>query len=291
MATDIHRFKIGTCECAAVNDGTFAYHEPAALLFPNAAQGPLEEALRAHDLHPEGWAEWVSPYTCLLIRTGSHHVLVDTGAGDLAPTTGNLLGNLQAMGVEPRDIDTVILTHAHPDHIGGNVDAAGKPAFPTARYIMCRDEWDFWTSAPGLEALMVPEQIKELLLGFAQKNLPPIQGQLDLIEDETEIVPGVRAVPAPGHTPGHMAVAVSSGGEQLLCTADAALHPIHLEHADWSPVFDLAPDQAATARRRLFARAATEKALVLAFHFPFPGLGRVIEEGEGWRWVPMETSG
>jgi glyoxylase-like metal-dependent hydrolase (beta-lactamase superfamily II) len=291
MDTDTYAFEVGTFECVAVSDGTFAYPEPAAFLFGNAPKERLKEALRRHGLQPEEWAQWASPYTCLVINTGEQHVLVDTGAGDLAPTTGNLRCNLQAIGIEAEDIDAVILTHGHPDHIGGTTDTDGKLAFPHARYVMSKDEWDFWASAPSLDALMVDQHLKELLLMVAQNKLSPTQGQLDLVDYGTEIVPGVRAVGAPGHTPGHMAIAISAGGEQLLYTSDAALHPIHLEHPDWSPQVDLAPQQGVGSRRELFERAAADKALMLAFHFPFPGLGRVIEKAEGWRWEPVQTTG
>jgi glyoxylase-like metal-dependent hydrolase (beta-lactamase superfamily II) len=112
-------------------------------------------------------------------------VLVDTGAGGLAPTTGRLLQNLKAEGIAPEEIDTVILTHGHPDHIGGNTDAQGKPAFPNARYVMWKDEWDFWTSERAEQRL--DEHVRELLLKFARENLPPIQGQVDLFDGETEM--------------------------------------------------------------------------------------------------------
>jgi glyoxylase-like metal-dependent hydrolase (beta-lactamase superfamily II) len=216
-------------------------------------------------------------------------VLVDTGADGLDANTGRLLRNLQAEGIAPGDIDTVILTHGHPDHIGGNTDAEGKPAFSKARYVMWKDEWDFWTSEKA--NLKLGEHGKEVLLQFARTNLPPIQGQLDLIDHETEIVPGIRVVAAPGHTPGHMAVAIFSRGEQLLCISDAVLHPIHLEQPEWHAATDFAPDQVTATRRRLLHTAAAENALVLAFHFPFPGLGHIVHGEKGWQWQPVEARG
>ncbi|MCK5485766.1 MAG: MBL fold metallo-hydrolase, partial [Desulfobacterales bacterium] len=224
----------------------------------------------------------------LVANTGDHLVLVDTGAGGLAPTTGRLIQNLQAVGIAPEDIDAVILTHGHPDHIGGNTDAEGKPAFPNAQYFMWKDEWDFWTSEQAEQTL--DEHVREILLKFARENLPPIEGKVDLFDREKELVPGICAVAAPGHTPGHMALEISSEGEQLLCISDAALHPIHLEHPEWYAVVDFIPDQVVATRRRLLNRAAAQKALVLAFHFPFPGIGRIIQKGEGWQWQPMETT-
>jgi glyoxylase-like metal-dependent hydrolase (beta-lactamase superfamily II) len=286
-----YRFKVGTFECIVVSDGTFAYPHPAQIFFANAPKERLEQVLREHGLDPEQWEEYVSPYPSLVINTGQHRVLVDTGADGMAPTTGKLIPNLKAEGIAPEDIDTVILTHGHPDHIGGNLDSEGKPTFPNARYVMWKEEWEFWTSEPDLAQMKVDEQIKQLLLTFARNNLPPIQAQLDLVDQETEIVPGIRTIPAAGHTPGHIAVAISSGDEQLLLISDAALHPIHLEQPDWYSVFDLAPEQALASKRRLVERATAEKALVQAFHFPFPGLGHVIPKGEAWQWQPIETAG
>jgi glyoxylase-like metal-dependent hydrolase (beta-lactamase superfamily II) len=287
MSNESFAFEIGNFECIAVSDGTFAY--PDHSFFVNAARERLEEVLREHNIQP---GEITAPWTCLLINTGQQRVLVDTGAGvGLVPSAGKLLQNLQAEGIEPVDIDTVILTHGHPDHIGGNTDAEGKPAFPRARYIMWKDEWEFWTSEPDLAQIEVEEDIKQLMLMLARKNLPPIQGQLDLVDRETEILPGIRAIAAPGHTPGHMALAVSSGSDQLLHISDTVLHPIHLEQSDWYPVFDFVPEQAMATRRQLLDRVAAEKILVIASHFPFPGLGHIIQKEEGWGWRPIETTG
>ena len=289
MNNEVCRFKVGTFECIVVNDGTFAYPQPAQIFFANAPKDSLEQVLGEHNLDPKQWEQYVSPYPSLVIKTGQHRVLVDTGAGSMAPTTGKLIPNLQAEGIAPEDIDTVILTHGHPDHIGGNTDSEGKPAFPNARYVMWKDEWDFWISEPDLAELKADEHIKQLLLLFARNNLPPIQGQLSLVDHETEIVPGIHTLAAPGHTPGHMAVAISSGSGQLLCIADAALHPIHLGQPDWYSVFDLVSEQALASKCRLMEKAAAEKPLVFAFHFPFPGLGYIIQKGEGWQWQPIET--
>ena len=153
---------------------------------------------------------------------------------------------------------------------------------------MWKDEWDFWTSEQAEEKL--DEHVREVLLRVARKNLPPIQDRLDLIEREGEIVPGVQAITAPGHTPGHIALAISSEGEQLLCISDAVLHPIHLEQPEWFAVVDLDPEQVVATRHRILNRSANDKVLVLAFHFPFPGLGYVIDKGEGWQWQPIATT-
>jgi glyoxylase-like metal-dependent hydrolase (beta-lactamase superfamily II) len=292
MSSEIYRFTVGAFECAAVSDGTYNYAPPtfpppATFLFPNAPQRQLKLALREHNLEPEQWTGWISPYICLTVDTGKHRVLVDTGADGLDPNTGRLLHNLRTARITPEEIDTVVLTHGHPDHIGGNTDAQGGLVFRNARYVMWKDEWDFWTTEQAAQKL--DEHGREVLLGFAHKNLPPLRRQLDLIDRETEIVPGIRAVAAPGHTPGHMALAIASGSELLLCLSDAVLHPIHLEQPEWYAVVDFAPDQVVSTRRRLLHWAAAENALVLAFHFPFPGLGRVAAKGGAWQWQPIAT--
>ena len=288
MSTEIYRFKVGAFECIVVSDGTHVYPHPAQLFFVNAPKEHLEQVLREHNLDPEQWEQYVSSYPSLVINTGEHQVLVDTGAGGWEPTTGKLIPNLQTEGIVPEDIDMVILTHGHLDHIGGNTDNEGRPAFPNARYIMWKDEWNFWISEPNLAELDVPEHIKKALVTSARNNLPPIQDQLDLLDHETEIVPGIRAIAASGHTPGHMAVAIASGSEKLLCISDVAILPIHLEQPNWYTAVDFAPEQTVTTRRRLFNRAAAEKTLVFAFHFPFPGLGHITQKGKEWQWQPIE---
>ncbi len=292
MRSEVYHFKVGAFECMAVSDGTHTYAPPTfppptLLLFGNAPRNHLEPALREYNIQPEQWVEWISPYICLLVNTGQHLVLVDTGANGLAPTTGKLIQNLQAEGITPEDIDMVVLTHCHPDHINGNILDDGQLAFPNAHYAMWKGEWDFWTSREAEAKL--DEHFKAILLSFVRKNLPPIRDRLDLVEREREILPGIQAISAPGHTPGHMALLISSEGEQLLHIVDTVLHPIHLEQPEWCAVFDFDTGQVVATRRRLLNWAVADKALVLAFHFPFPGLGHIAEKGQVWEWEPISV--
>ncbi len=278
MSMETYRFNVGAFECIAVNDGTMTY--PAVRYFANAPEAELADALQRHQLDPDSIP---SPYSGLVINTGAKLVLIDTGAGNFAPGLGKLLPNLRAKGIAPEDIDTVILTHGHPDHLGGNTDADGQVIFRNARHVMLRVEWEYWTE----DASPVHPK-NQPFLAFARMNLLPLRDQVDLLDGESEIVPGIWALPAPGHTPGQMAVAVASNSDELLYISDAALHPIHLEQSDWYPVYDLDPEQALATRRRLFDRAADEQALVSAFHFwPFPSLGHVVRAGKGWEWQPI----
>jgi glyoxylase-like metal-dependent hydrolase (beta-lactamase superfamily II) len=290
LSAEVHHFTVGSFACLAVSDGTFTYApphfpKPATTFFCNAQEKQLKQTLLRHNIQPEQWRELISPYICLLVNTGNHQVLVDTGAGSLGPDTGRLLQNLKAEGIGPESIDLVILTHCHPDHIGGITLDNGALAFPNARYVLWKNEWDFWTSK-GTEG-KTNKHISEVLFSIAQKKLLPIQLRIDLIEHEGEILPGIRAIAAPGHTPGHMVIDIVSEGEQVLCIADTVIHPVHVEHPEWYGVVDFDPGQLESTRRRILGKAAAEKALVLAFHFPFPGLGYIIRKGDGWQWQPV----
>jgi len=284
MPRSTYSFKVGDIECFPLSDGSFPY--PPGLFFSNVPQRRLEKELRAHGLPTD---TVTGTYTCLMISTGRHKVLLDTGGGNMAPSTGELLRNLEKAGTRATEIDVVILTHGHPDHIGGTVDTEGKPAFPNARYVMWKEEWDFWTGdSPDLSSMQVPEEIKtSLIMATARRCLPPLRRQIELIEKESEVVAGIRLLPTPGHTPGHMAVAISSGNDAVLHITDAVLHPIHLEQPEWQNVFDLVKDKAAETRRLILDRAAAERLNLMAYHFPFPTLGRVVaRKTHGWHWEP-----
>jgi glyoxylase-like metal-dependent hydrolase (beta-lactamase superfamily II) len=283
MPSGSHQFRVGSFSCTVLADGYASY--PLAWFFPNADPVRLASALGARGLPQE---RILSPYACLLIETGSRIILVDTGAGPCFPTSGAIPARLEMAGVRCKDVDTVILTHAHPDHIGGTIDARGHPTFPNACYMISELEQEFWmTSNADLSGMDVPEAVKGGMQAVARRCLAALHFQLELIEHETEIAPGIRAIPAPGHTPGHLALLIASGGEQLLNLGDAAAHPLHLEEPEWQNGFDLAGTRAAATRHKLLTRAAAEKMHVMAFHFPFPSLGRVTaRSGSGWDWSP-----
>lgn len=278
MTIERYRFKVGDFDCIAATDG-LAPREDARFLFRNPSDEELGQVLKSHNLQPN---HIPSSVTCLTIDTGQNRILIDTGFGaEVRPGMGKLLGNLQAEDIQLEDIDTVILSHGHPDHIGGSTNDDGRPNFPNARYMMWKTEWDYWTSEETLA------QVPEVRAKFARENLFPLQDRFDLIKHEEEIRPGIRAISAPGHSPGHMIVEISSANEKLFFFADTALHPIHLEHPDWFAVVDNNPEQVLPTRHRLFNLAATEQALVLGYHFEFPGLGHVIPKGKTWQWQPI----
>jgi glyoxylase-like metal-dependent hydrolase (beta-lactamase superfamily II) len=254
-------------------------------VFPNAQRGPLMRALGSRGLPLE---RVVSPFTCLLVQTGRNVALVDTGAGCSSPTSGAILARLEMEGVRPRDVDTVVISHAHPDHIGGAVDAKGRPVFSNARHVISDSEIEFWTATRvDLRGLRAPADIRVEYETTARRSLAALRLHLEPISQETEVFPGLTAIPAPGHTPGHLAVMLESAGEKLLNVGDAAAHPLHLENPDWEGAFDLAAARAIATRRTLLQRASDDGMRVMAFHFPFPSVGRISPRDQGgWEWSP-----
>ncbi len=230
------------------------------------------------------------PYNCLVVRTAGRTILIDTGLGrGPSPDAGRLRDNLAASGVSAESVDTVVLTHGHPDHIGGLVDSDGKLSYPNASYVMSETDWRFWTASDLDGRLSIPEPFKQMLTTFAQTQLPAIAECVELAGYGHEAGPGVRLIDAAGHTPGHMAVQISSGDATLLAVADAVVHPSQLRHPEWRVLPDLDPAQTAATRKRLLDRASTERELVLPYHFPFPGLGRVEKAGLTWTWAPFSS--
>ena len=279
MNKGYYRLNLGDFECVSLSDGSVDY--PLKNFFANVSIEKVEEALRQRNLP----VEYVTtPYTYLYVDTGEHHALVDMGAGSLGPRTGQLLHSMRAAGIDPAEIDTVLITHAHPDHIGGTLDGQGRPVYANAHYHIWKGEWEFWFSR--LAETKTPEHF----VTCARTNLEPLRDRMTLLDREGEVVPGIGVLAAPGHTPGHMVVSVSSGSERLLYIGDTVLYPLHLEHPDWLPIYDIVPDEAEPSKQRIFDMAAEEQAWVIGQHFPpFPSLGHVVKAGDGWQWQPIET--
>jgi glyoxylase-like metal-dependent hydrolase (beta-lactamase superfamily II) len=224
-----------------------------------------------------------------VIDTGEHLVLVDTGVGPgLAPGEGILLDNLREAGIAPEDIDVVINTHGHGDHIGGNADAEGNPVYANARYVMSQEDWDFWTDEPRVQEMIPIPDLSELFLMFVRAHMAPLEEHFDLIGYDEEIVPGITSIAAQGHTPGHMALRVESEGETLWIGGDFVSHAVNLPHPDFVGVPDVEPERMIETRKRLLGRIAEEGGLTTFYHVgPFPSVGQVVADGDVWQWEPV----
>lgn len=227
---------------------------------------------------------------CMIVRVGDKKVLVETGVGTkLAPTpevagtegSGGLLESLAREGIRPEDVDIVVNSHLHFDHAGGNtIISEGKPVptFPRARYFIQKGEWEV-ASRPN-------ERTRATYLA---ENFEPLEDarQVELVEDETEIVKGLRLVPAPGHTADHCIVELDSGGELALYVGELAQQPVMLERIAWISAFDVLPLVSLETKRRVVERALEQRALIVSVHAPYPGLGRLRLEDSKRRWEPL----
>jgi glyoxylase-like metal-dependent hydrolase (beta-lactamase superfamily II) len=155
--------------------------------------------------------------------------------------------------------------------------------YVNARYFIWKDEWDFWFSES------VSGRVPDDFVTLARKNLEPIQDRMNLVEDESDVLPGIHMIAAPGHTPGHAVVSFSSGGEELLYLGDTVLYPLHLDHLDWLPIYDILPEKADPSKHKIFDYAADKNTWVIGQHFPpFPSLGHIAKKDDGWQWQPVE---
>ncbi len=219
---------------------------------------------------------------CILIDTGDHKILVDTGCGDeFQSTAGHLVINLEAAGMRCEDIDRIILTHGHVDHAAGSFDSKGKPVFPDARYITSESEWAYWLTPPG------SNELHNMFFSSARKNLLPIRDRFDLLEDNAEVLSGIKLLAAPGHTPGNAMVEISSGNNRLLCIGDIIHSQVEFTNPEYLAIFDVTPEQAIETRTRILYEIAEAGTPIFACHFQFPGLGYITHQEDVFSWQPL----
>lgn len=286
QAPGYYRVMVGDIEVTALSDGTIDFPMDTLLVgeSPTRIRNAYKEAFQK--LPAE------SSMNQFLVNTGTKLVLVDAGSGIyLGPTLGNTVANLRAAGYTPDQVDEVVITHMHADHIGGLVHD-GKRAFPNAVLRIAKADLAYWMK-PANES-NAPEGVRPSF-AVAQKAIRPYieAGKLQPFEGRTDIVPGVTALPAPGHTAGHTYYDIESRGERLLVLGDA-VHSAAVQFRDPSVriAWDSDDHAAENARQKIFAEAASEGYLVAGAHIPFPGIGHVTNTGETgeYAFVPLMYS-
>ena len=278
----VYRSKIGSYEVTALYDGI--WHLPIDDKFVrNAGSTAVNRALAAAFLPPR-----VLPisFTALMVNTGSKLILIDTGtAGQITDSAGAMLGNLAAAGVEPKQIDTIIISHFHPDHIDGIKTKDGDKVFPNAEILVPEPEWAFWMDDGNMG------RAKDAVLRYfrnARRIFKDIAGEVHRYAPGKEVAPGITSIAAYGHTPGHMAFSIASGNRSMLVMSDTAREPfLFVKHPQWQPSYDMDGPMAVAARKRMLERAAADRMLVEAFHFPFPASGHITKTKTGYELEPV----
>lgn len=280
QAPGFYRTMLGDFEVTVISDGVVdlpvdkLLSEPAAqtdaVLKKSFLGSPLEVSVNA-----------------FLINTGSRLVLVDTGAGALfGPTLGKLVANLHAAGYAPEQVDDILLTHMHPDHVGGLI-ANGQRVFPNAVIHADKHEADYWLSKANMDK--APVDSKSFFQGAIASVKPYVDaGKFQSFNGNADIVPGVKSVANPGHTPGHTTYLVESKGQELLLIGDSIhVQSVQFNNPSVTIAFDTNAKEAADSRTKIFTRADHDDALVGAAHLSFPGLGHVTAQGKAWHWIPV----
>ena len=278
----VYRYRLGDIELTALYDGV--WYLPIDDKFVRNANGAdVNAALAAAYLPPN-----VLPisFTALLVNTGGKLVLIDAGtAGQIADTAGFMNANLAAAGIAPDAVDTIVISHFHPDHIDGMKTKDGDKVFAKAEILVPEPEWMFWMDDGNMSR--AEGAVHRYFLN-ARRIFKDIAGEVRRFKPGAEVAPGIVSIPAYGHTPGHTAFGIYSGSQSMLAMSDTARNPyLFVRHPEWQPIFDMDGLLAAKTRVVMLDRVATDRMLVEAYHFPFPACGHIARAGTGYELVPM----
>ena len=283
QGSGVYRYNLGRYQLTALYDGVW-YVPIDEKFVRNASSSAVNDALAAAFLPPK-----ILPisFTALLVNTGAKLVLIDTGtAGQIADTAGSLLDNFKAAGIDPKAVDTILISHFHPDHIDGIKTKDGAKIFPNAEVVVPEPEWDFWMNDANMSK--AEGAVKRYFLN-ARRIFKDIAKDVQRFKPGNEVAPGIVSVAAYGHTPGHTAFAIHSGNQSMLAMSDTVRNPyLFARHPEWQPAFDMDGPQAVETRRRMLDRVAADRMLIEAYHFPFPACGHMAKTASGYEFVPIE---
>lgn len=285
QASGFYRYKVGDCEMTAINDGVWMRAIDDKFV-RNAAFPDVQKAL-ADSFQPTD--KLAIPFTTLVVNTGSKLILIDTGTGAqltaMAPQSGTWDANFAAAGFDPKNVDAILISHFHPDHINGIKTKDAQLRFPNAEISVPAPEWAFWMDDAKMNA--APEGAKPAFLN-ARRIFADIAKDVKRFEPGSEVAPGVTSIAAYGHTPGHTAFAVASGGASMLVLSDTTNNPwLFVRNPEWQAAFDTDGAVAAETRKKLLDRASADRMLVQGYHFPFPASGYITRSGKGYDLMPV----
>jgi len=278
----LYRYRIGSFEVTALYDGVW-YRPIDDKFIRNASYAEVKKALADAYMPADRLA---TPFTTLVVNTGSKLVLLDTGTGgQIAPTAGTLGDNLAAAGIDPKSIDVIAISHFHPDHINGIKTKDNELVFPNAEIMVPAAEWAYWMDDAVMEA--APPEARTTFRNL-RRIFADIAENVTRFEPGRQVTSGIETVAAPGHTPGHTVFALQSGNQSLMVLGDITQHPaVFARHPDWQPLFDVDGEAAVATRKQLLDRVAADKMLVTGYHFPFPACGHIIRTAGGYEHVPL----
>ena len=286
QAPGFYRFRVGSFIATTVWDGFATRQNPGTGWIVNADQAAVEGALRDAMLST---TRLDNPFIVTFLETPAGLTMFDSGTGgQLAPTAGRMRENLAAAGIDPARVTRILVSHFHGDHITGLTTAENVAVFPNAQVFVPEVEWAFWNDTANESR--APQAQRGTFANTARR-FGPYQGKVERFAAGAVILPGVHAVAAYGHTPGHTVFHVADGTDQLFVTADTASRPeVFLRNPGWASVFDTDGPAATASRIAIFGRIAAERARMTAYHFPFPANGYVQRMGEGFRFIPADWS-
>jgi glyoxylase-like metal-dependent hydrolase (beta-lactamase superfamily II) len=286
LNTGVYRFRIGAFHALVVSDGQIGLPAYPAYA-PNAAEADVRAALSRNFMDP---VTYTLDSNVLFVDTGRHRVLVDAGwAQGFNPAVGHAAARLAASGIDPASITTVVLSHGHPDHIGGlTTGETAQATYPNAEIVISEPDWMQWTAESiAFGEMLIGDAFKPVFASAARRNLVGLRDRVRRVPFGREVVPGITLEAAPGHSPGHGVIRIASGMDTLLYTADC-FHDqaFDLDQPNWRTAFDLDPALAEATRQRILDQAASDRLLLLGYHMPFPALGQAVKVSPSYRWVP-----
>ncbi|MBP0464973.1 MBL fold metallo-hydrolase [Roseomonas sp. PWR1] len=285
QAPGFYRFRVGGFTVTTVHDGFFA--RPLEGFVRNAPIAEVQEAARAAFLPTD---RTVIPFTITFVQRGDTLAVFDAGNGvtPAGATAGRMIANMAAAGIDPARVTHVIHSHFHGDHINGLLNAEGGAAFPNAAVHVPATEWAWWTGDGN--QTRTPEGQRPTFANVTRR-FTPYRERVQQFQAGAEVLPGITAVAAYGHTPGHTVFRIADGAEQMMFLADLTNRPeIMMARPDWQIVFDMDGDAASATRRRVLDMVATDRIRVTGYHYPFPANGFVARNGNGYRFVPADWS-